>query len=162
MPGLGKKMSDQYGTPGVKKMVRPGSLPGENKKQTIRKPNRGGELSVSTMATLMQDLPRELHLAIMRYTPHPCAALMRDFYRTERWRLIESRRRIATGDLCANQWRVEEDRHRATKHNDPVAALAADRYAALKWLTVYSDADTRSLWTCRCSRCPRCWRRRGW
>ena len=162
--GAGKKKCRTNAGPRVSnKMVRPGSTPCENKKADHKKTQVEGAraLPVSTMATLMQDLPRELHLAIMRYTPHPCAALMRDVYRTGRWRLMESRRRIAVGDLCSNQWRLEEDRHRASKHDDPVAALAADRYAALKWLTVYSDADTRSLWAYRCYRCPRC-RRTGW
>ena len=44
------------------------------------------------MAALLNDLPVELFMRIVRFTPHPCAAILREYTFADEWReLVESR-----------------------------------------------------------------------
>ena len=142
-------MSDQYGTPGVEKMVRPGSLPG-GKKADHKKTQVEGEpsLSPAIMATFFRNRPTELLMDFARFTPHPCAALMEDFYRSDEWFDVLERRELFQWGIMEQRATLAWDRdHRGyvKRYRDPIEALAADRRNALQLLGVYEDVDDESL-----------------
>ena len=37
------------------------------------------------MAELLRDLPTELYMATVPFTPHPCATILREFYASDDW-----------------------------------------------------------------------------
>ena len=78
------------------------------------------------MATLMQDLPRELHMSIMRCTPHPCAALVKEFYRSDAWEDFLERRNFARWECPYHRGELSYDRAKRKLSRDAIEALAAD------------------------------------
>ena len=136
-PGDKKQWCDQ-GVPPAKK-------PDHKKIQVEGEPS----LSPAIMATFLRDLPTELLMVIARFTPHPCAALMEQFYRSDEWFDILERREL-------RQWGILEHRaalawgrdHRGytKRYRDPIEALAADRRIALQLIGVHEDIDDENLW----------------
>ena len=57
------------------------------------------------MATFFRDLPTELLMVIARFTPHPCAALMEECYRSDAWYDILERREFRQWGIL--QYRAE-------------------------------------------------------
>ena len=108
------------------------------------------------MATLMQDLPRELHMSIMRCTPHPRAALVKEFYRSDAWEDMLERRNFARWEWSYHCDKLSYDRAKRKLSRDPIEALAADRRTALRILSVYADTDDESLWSRKRARTG-CW-----
>ena len=141
-------------------MVRPGSLPGENKKAGHKKTQVEGEPSLSpTMATFFRDLPTELLMNIARFTPHPCAALMEECYRSDKWFDILERRELWQWGIMQQRATLAWDRnHRdyVKRYRDPIEALAADRRNALQLIGVCEDIDDESLWRRKRARSG-CW-----
>ena len=37
------------------------------------------------MAALLRDLPTDLYMTTVRFTPHPCATILREFYASDDW-----------------------------------------------------------------------------
>ena len=153
-------MSDQYGTPGVEKMVRPGNPLGE-KNADHKKTQVEGEpsLSPAIMATFLWDLPREQFMIIARFTPHPCVALMEEFYRSDEWFDVLERRELRHWGILEHRAALAWDRdHRdyTKRYRDPIEAFAADRRNALQLIGVYEDIDDESLWRRKRARTG-CW-----
>ena len=97
---------------------------------------------------LLQELPTELHMSALRFTPHPCAALMHELYRSDAWEDLLERRHFARWGF-PGFGRRELSHARASRElrGDPVEALAEDRRTVLKLLSVYADTDDERLWS---------------
>ena len=111
------------------------------------------------MATFLRDLPTELFMNIVRFTPHPCAALMEECYRSDEWFDILERRELRQWGILEHRAVLAYDRdHRdyVERYRDPTEALAADRRNALQHLGVYEDTDDESLWRRKRARTG-CW-----
>ena len=98
------------------------------------------------MATLLRDLPTELVMIIVRFTPHPCAALMEECYRSDEWFDILERRELRQWGILEHRAVLTYDRGHIKRHRDPIEALAAGRRNALQHIGVYADTDDESLW----------------
>ena len=50
------------------------------------------------MTEILCNLPGEILMRVVRFTPHPCAVLMRQFYATEGWfQLLQHRAMVLYG-----------------------------------------------------------------
>ena len=111
------------------------------------------------MATFLRDLPREQFMNLARSTPHPCAALMEECYRSDEWFNILERRELFQWGMLERRANLAWDRdHRdyVKRYRDPIDALAADRRNALQLIGVYEDIDDESLWRRKRARTG-CW-----
>ena len=111
------------------------------------------------MAMFLWDLPTEQFMNIVRSTPHPCAALMEECYRSDEWFDILGRRELRQWGILERRANLAWDRdHRdyVKRHRDPIEALAADRRNALQLIGVYEDIDDESLWRRKRARSG-CW-----
>jgi hypothetical protein len=111
------------------------------------------------MARFLRDLPTELLMIIARFTPHPCAALMEECYRSDEWFDILERRELRQWGILEQRANLAWDRdHRdyVKRYRDPIEALAADRRNALQLIGVSEDVDDESLWRCKRARTG-CW-----
>ena len=96
---------------------------------------------------------------IVRSTPHPCAALMEECYRSDEWFDILERRELRQWGILEHRAALAWDRdHRdyVKRYRDPIEALAADRRNALQLIGVYEDIDDESLWRRKRARSG-CW-----
>ena len=108
------------------------------------------------MATFLRDLPTELFMVIARFTPHPCAALMKECYRSDEWFDILERRELRQWAILEHRAVLAYDRGHMKRYRDPIEALAADRRNALQLIGVCEDVDDESL--CRRKRARTgCW-----
>ena len=131
------------------------------KKADHKKTQVEGEpsLSPAITATFFRDLPTELLMNIARFTPHPCAALMEEFYRSDGWFDVLERRELRQWGIMEQRATLAWDRdHRdyVKRYRDPIEALAADRRNALQLIGVYEDIDDESLWRRKRARSG-CW-----
>ena len=111
------------------------------------------------MATFFRNRPTELLMDFARFTPHPCAALMEDFYRSDEWFDVPERRELFQWGIMEQRATLAWDRdHRdyVKQYRDPIEALAADRRNALQLIGVYEDVDDESLWRRKRARTG-CW-----
>ena len=51
------------------------------------------------MTTLLTDLPVELFMRVVRFTPHPCAAILREYVYTDDWCELVERRNVFRWEL---------------------------------------------------------------
>jgi hypothetical protein len=84
-------------------------------------------------------LPPEALMMVARYTPHPCAEIMQDFYEDEkyfewleRWEMQRFNLRMHAGELSY-------DRTNRKRLRDPIEELAKERRDSLKYLGIYED-----------------------
>ena len=116
-------------------------------------------LSPAIMAVFLWDLPMEQFMKLARSTPHPCAALMEECYRSDEWFNILERRELFQWGMLERRANLAWDRdHRdyVKRYRDPIDALAADRRNALQLIGVYEDIDDESLWRRKRARTG-CW-----
>ena len=88
-------------------------------------------------------------MVIARFTPHPCAALMEECYRSDACYDIPERRELRQWGILEYRAVLAYDRDNMKRHRDPIEALAADRRLALQLIGVYGDTDDESLWWCK-------------
>ena len=133
--------------PGCRKNGATREPPGE-KKADHKETQVEGEpsLSPAIMATFLWDLPREQFMNLARSTPHPCAALMEECYRSDEWFDILERRELRQWAILEHRAVLTYTRDHVKRSRDPIEALAADRRLALQLIGVYEDTDDESLW----------------
>ena len=85
------------------------------------------------------DLPGEALLLIARFTPHPCAVLLKVFYNgdcwfdwLERWEMKRPALRMQAAEFVY-------DRDHRKRCRDPIDELAMERRESLKSMGVYED-----------------------
>ena len=108
------------------------------------------------MATFLRHLPTELLMVIARFTPHPCAALMEECYRSDAWCDILEHRELRQWGILQYHAEISYGRACVKRCRDPIEALAADRRNALQLLGVSEDVDDESLWRRKRARTG-CW-----
>ena len=107
------------------------------------------------MAELLHNLPSELYMSTVRFAPHPCAAIMRQYFAGDDWFEQIQHWAIARYELDHHEDALKRWRETRDPPSDAVEALAQDRRGALRYLSVYPDLDMKSLWY-RSSYCGRC------
>jgi hypothetical protein len=118
------------------------------------------------MAALLSNLSREHHgTSRLCYTrPHPCAVIMRQYFAGDDWGERIQDWAFARYELEEREDELKRWRETRDPPSDAVEALALDRRAALRYLSVYRDVDMKSLWYrsafCACCRTPE--RKRKW
>ena len=85
------------------------------------------------------DLPGEALMLIARFTPHPCAVLMNDFYNGYDWGDWLERRENNRSQLPMLATEFAHDRDHRERCSDPIDELAMERRESLKWMGVYED-----------------------
>ena len=107
------------------------------------------------MATFLRDLPTELLIIIARFTPHPCAALMEECYRSDAWYDILERREFRQWGILQYRGELSYGRACMKRYRDPIEALAVDRRDVLQLIGVCADTDDESLWSRKRARTDR-------
>ena len=88
-------------------------------------------------------------MRVVRFTPHPCAAILREYTYADEWCELVERRNVFRWEL--NNYKDELAKVRSVRKvcRDPVDALAADRRTVLRYLSVHPDEEMKSLWECK-------------
>ena len=85
------------------------------------------------------DLHGEALMLIARFTPHPCAVLMNDLYKGDRWFDWLERRNNKRYQVPMLAAEFAYDRDHRKRCSDPIDELAMERRESLKLMGIYED-----------------------